>query len=240
MKFSKWLIITNILTVCLTLAPIASANIIGPVDNFEDGTTQGWLVGLLGAPHPAPPVNFSNGGPLGVDDNYLQLTSVGGSGAGNRLTVINVGQWTGDYTSAGITGIGMDLNNLGATNLSIQLYLENPIGGPPTDSAITSAIPLLAGSGWTHVEFAVDPLSLIKLTGNVDTLLTNVTSLRIFHSLDPVFPGPPVVALLGVDNITADGTNGNVVPEPYTLILIGLGLAGFFAQEKIIGMRAKA
>ena len=71
--------------VVLGLFSQASGAVIGQVDNFEDGTTQGWVVGLLGAPSPAPPQNIPNGGPLGAGDNYLQLTSVGGSGAGNRL-----------------------------------------------------------------------------------------------------------------------------------------------------------
>ena len=98
--------------VVLGLFSQASGAVIGQVDNFEDGTTQGWVVGLLGAPSPAPPQNIPNGGPLGAGDNYLQLTSVGGSGAGNRLVVINLAQWAGNYTAAGVTFIGMDLRNL--------------------------------------------------------------------------------------------------------------------------------
>ncbi|MBM3727132.1 MAG: hypothetical protein FJW40_17130 [Acidobacteria bacterium] len=34
---------------------------VGQIDTFEDGTTQNWLVGLLGAPHPAPPANMAGG-----------------------------------------------------------------------------------------------------------------------------------------------------------------------------------
>jgi hypothetical protein len=151
-------------------------------------------------------------------------------GAGNRLTVINVAQWTGDYTTAGVTKIAMDLRNLGVSDLSIRLYLENPMGGPPTDSAITTPVLLPAGSGWMHVEFAIDPLSLTELTGDVNTLLANVTALRIFHSSAEAFPGPAMVAMLGVDNITAQ--SATTVPEPSALTLLGLGLVGLFAWEK--------
>ena len=38
------------------VAPLAaSALTIGQVDTFESGTTQGWVVSLLGNPNPAPP-----------------------------------------------------------------------------------------------------------------------------------------------------------------------------------------
>lgn len=46
-----------------------------------------------------------------------------------------------------------------------------------------------SGGGWTHAEFALDPPSLIALTGDVQTLLANVTALRILHSPDAAFAG---------------------------------------------------
>src|SRR5678815_5531455 len=66
------------------------------VDNFEDGTTQGWFVP---GPHPAPPANIPTGGPGGAGDNYLQVTALGGDTAGSRLSVQNASQWQGDLAS---------------------------------------------------------------------------------------------------------------------------------------------
>jgi hypothetical protein len=227
MRLSKWFAVSAVLAACLMRVPYAPAAILGQVDNFEDGTTQGWTVGLLGATHPAPPVNVASGGPLGADDNYLRLTALGGAGAGNRLTVINMTQWSGDYTAAGISAISMDLKNVGTTDLNIRLYLENPLGGPPTDEAVSGPVLLPSGGDWIHAEFSIDSLSLTGLKGNVDTLLTNVTALRIFHNSLAEFPGPPIAAQLGVDNITA-------VPEPSSLSLLGLGLGlvGLLAWRK--------
>ena len=138
------------------LPSIAIAVTVGQIDTFEDGTTQNWLVGLLGAPHPAPPVNVPTGGPAGLDDNYLLLTAVGGQGPGNRLSVINVAQWSGDYISAGINAITMDMNNLGSTDLYLRLLFADPLGGPPTNLAFSKdAIFLAAGGGWTSMVFPI-------------------------------------------------------------------------------------
>jgi hypothetical protein len=158
-------------------------------------------------------MNVPDGGPAGPGDNYLALTAVGGMGAGSRLVAINETQWAGDWASAGVTFIEMDLLNLSATDLSIRLFLENPMGGPPIDTAVTDAVLLPSGQGWVHVSFAVSASALTVLTGDADTLLSNVTALRIFHGPDAEFPPPTVVTQLGVDNISA-------LPEPTAALLI--------------------
>ncbi|MHB8957715.1 MAG: PEP-CTERM sorting domain-containing protein [Pirellulaceae bacterium] len=227
MKLPKWYAISAILAVCLMPVAFVQAAVIGQIDTFEDGTTQGLQVGLgglAGAFHPAPPVNEASGGPLGADDNYLKLTSFGNEGPGGRLVAINIGQWSGDYSSAGITAISMDLRNLGAIDLNMRLFLANPGPGPATDGALTQAVSLPSGGGWTRGVFQVDSLSLIPLAGNMDTLLANVTELRLLHGPTAEFPPAVVVAQLGVDNITA-------VPEPCSLSLLGLGLIGLLAWK---------
>jgi hypothetical protein len=61
--------------------------------------------------------------------------------------------------------------------------------------------------------------------GNVNTALTNATEMRIFHSDLIQFPGPAIVAQLGLDNIEA--TTTTPIPEPTTMLLLGSGLIGF-------------
>jgi hypothetical protein len=92
-------------------APVKSLPAVGSgqTDNFEDGTTQNWVVGLLGAVPPFPPANVPTGGPTGAGDNYLLLTSIFSAflEPGNRLAVINLSQWTGNYLSAAVPwGLG--------------------------------------------------------------------------------------------------------------------------------------
>lgn len=218
--------------ICFVCALPLCAVTIGQVDDFEDGTTQGWQINSLGQGAPAIlPANQSTGGPAGANDNYLQLGSSGGAGAGSRLVVNNLfAQWAGNYTALGLTAISMDLRNLGTTDLSIRLLLENPEAGPPSDIAITGAFFLPSGGGWTNVEFDLSPGALTALLGDVDALLTNVTMLRIFHSATADFPGPSVVATLGVDNITAIGAQ-QPVPEPGTWMVMAAGLAAVFARR---------
>ncbi|MDM7916533.1 MAG: hypothetical protein QUU85_14910 [Candidatus Eisenbacteria bacterium] len=187
--------------VCIFTGP-AFAVAVGQVDDFEDGTTMGWHVGL---PHPVPPQNMPDGGPLGDGDNFMLIAAIGGNGPGSKLAVINDAQWAGDYTGAGVITIEMDVNNYSETDLYLRLLFEDPIGGPPADAAITDAIVIPAGSGWTHASFPVTASDLTVLLGEFDTLLSNTTAIRIFHSPEPVYPPPPVIARVGIDNIGALG-----------------------------------
>jgi hypothetical protein len=224
---------------CLALPPSVAAVSVGHVDNFEDGTTQGWTINLLGLGAPAAyPTNVAGGGPSGVDDNYLLFTSLGslGNGAGSRLVGINVGAaWTGNYTSAGLTRIRLQAKNPGLTDLSLRLLLSNPLGGLPTDLAISDdALLLPSGGDWTTLEFSLAQADLLVLQGNVGQLLGNVTELRLFHSTLDAFPGAPITARLGVDNITAlgNGTPPPAVPETGTFALLSLGLVGLAASRR--------
>ena len=45
--------------------------------------------GILGALHPFPPVNEPTGGPAGLDDNFMRLTSTGNPGPGGRMAVMS-------------------------------------------------------------------------------------------------------------------------------------------------------
>ena len=225
---------------CLASAvPAAAAPIqIGQIDTFEDGTTANWAINLLGFGNPPPaalPQNISTGGPGGVDDNYLQLTAIGGSSGGGRLVALNPAQWAGDYLAGGVTGIEMDVRNLGQADLFLRLLFEDPQGGPPQNVAISSnAIFLPAGGNWTSVVFPILPGALTALNGDVNAALSGATILRIFSSQAPIFPPDPIVAQLGVDNITAAGS----VPEPASLRLFGSGLGLAAWKRRRAGRRS--
>jgi hypothetical protein len=209
--------------ILLASAALLPAVTIGQVDTFEDGSTMGWMVP---GQSPSPPVTVENGGPLGLGDAFLRLTALGGAGAGSRLSVLNEAQWSGDYLGLGITGIRMQVSNLGPDDLYLRLLFEDFAGpGPPRNLALSAqAVIVPAGSGWVTVLFPIQPNDLLAYQfGTVVGALSGADTLRIFHNPDPAFPGPgagipPVTAVLGVDNIVA------LVPEPGGVALVGGGL----------------
>jgi len=212
-----------------------AAATIGQVDTFEDGTTMGWFVPGMS---PNPPANSPTGGPGGAGDSYLVLTSNGGMGPGGRLAVLNDSQWTGDYLTAGIVTISMDVQNFGPSDVYLRLLLEDFAGmGPPVNLALTQAALVSAGSGWQKVSFSLRPVDLVTLFGTAEAAVANVDTLRIFHNPDPDFPGPgvgipPIVTAIGVDNLTASG-----VPEPSTTVL-GLSSLAFFGLRLVRSRRS--
>lgn len=187
---------------------------LGQRDTFQDGLTAGWS---SGAANPNPPFVAAAGGPGGAGDSFLQLTATGNAGPGGKLVAFSGPQWAGDYLANGVTGIAMDLNNMGSTDLSLRLWVAAP------DVMSQQAVLLKAGSGWTHVLFQLTPDAL---TGSGALALGSVSQLRLFHATEALFPGQNIATELGVDNIAA-------VPEPQSWALLGAGLA------LIAGLRAR-
>jgi hypothetical protein len=208
-------------TATFLAAQLASAITMGQIDTFQTGTTEGWFAGGLGMGMlpPTPPQVVSTGGPAGVGDQFLEITADTDTGAGSRVVAINGAQWAGNYLAAGISAISMDLKNLGGTDLTIRLLLEDPMNAPPVDEAVTTFGAVLpAGTDWTNVVFPISPASLTVLQGNATTLLGNTILLRIINSPVATEGAARQMGVLGVDNIQA------AVPEPATFLLAGMAL----------------
>src|SRR5687768_16581449 len=96
------------LAAALALPPAGSAQItFGQTDTFQGGTTMGWATGAAPANLTVP----TGGGPGGAADRFLRVESTGGGGAGGRPVFFNRAQWLGNYNTAGVSAIEMDLFN---------------------------------------------------------------------------------------------------------------------------------
>lgn len=166
-------------------------------DKFEDGTVQNLLEG---SSSPNLPLNIADGGPSGVEDNYLQNISSGGDEAGSGLVVFNTVQWKGDYISAGVTKISMYMKNFGTNKLEVRLAFN----GSGAKYSSTNSVSLSAGSEWQIVVFSIEPSDMTSVGGtDASATLGNVTELRILHNATPSWIGASIVATLGVDYISA-------------------------------------
>jgi hypothetical protein len=208
------------LAVLVGAGRVSATPVAAQLNDFESGTTQGWTNGG-GA---ADPSNVTTGGPGGADDNFLRITARGGSGAGSRLASFNrAAQWTGNYVSAGVTSVEMDLKNLGTTPLVIRIGLQESAG---TRFASTTPFNLPADGLWHHAAFPINATSLTR-TGStpIATALTRINELRIIHSASADFMGDPIASSVGVDNIRA-------VPEPAAAGLLAVAGCGLMARRQ--------
>ncbi len=180
------------------------AQTVGQVDDFEDGTVQGWVIGLAGgATPPNPPTNESTGGPAGVDDNFLQYASTGTSVAGSKMIIQNFdSRWLGDFTTAGIVRIKMDVRVTGA-----DLDLRITLLGNGHRISTANAVTVTAGTGWTSIIIPISASDMVSVQGgnatDVVNALASVTEMRILSSPTPSWQGETIAATLDVDNILA-------------------------------------
>jgi len=168
------------------------------VDDFQNGTTQGWAGGDTLA-------NVT-GGQGGATDRYLRATSRGGAGPGSRLGIQNALQWTGNYTAAGVVAVRADVRNPSTADLALRVLLFGP-GGEFT-STVPVALP--AGGNWQSITFSLSPSALTFVgfgMGNLQTTLGGVTRIIIRHQTGAPDGsgggGTPIVATLWIDDITA-------------------------------------
>ena len=217
-----------ILLALLLFAPPASAIVFGQLDTFQDGTTNGWTNG----PFAVPVTNINGGGPGGPGDRYIQVTA-DGSGAGGRLTTFNFTTWTGDFISAGITTLEIDLLNESAVPLSIRFAFKvELVQNAP--GYLTAPMLLPVGSGWQHFSISITAANVIPVNSPspYNTFFSNIMETRIIHSVGANdVNGDPVVGQLGIDNIHA-------IPETSITALAATGLLVLAAQSARLRRRS--
>jgi hypothetical protein len=194
---------------------MASAAVATPaanqVNTFQGGATAGWTNGG-GA---ADPSVLSTGGPAGAADAFLRVNATGGGGPGSHLVVFNQAtQWTGNFSTAGVNAISMDLKNFSTSPLSMRIslretgstwYVSNPAASLPADNA------------WHTVTFPLTTAAMTATNGATPlaTGLTRINEFRILDNPSPDYRGAVISASFGVDNVRA-------MPEPAGALLLGI------------------
>jgi hypothetical protein len=203
------------LAVCALLAAAPSfATSLTPVNDFEDGTLMNWAYA-----YPPSLTNVASGGPGGANDNWLRLETDGVSNPGGRPVITNSTQWSGDYVATNVLAIAADFANFGSEDLHIRFAIQGAGG----ERYVTTAAILLPADGlWHNLEFELEATDFTQVTGGsasfADVLL-DVERIRFLsRELDADWNGDEIATVLGVDNIVN-------LPEPGTLVLLGLGLA---------------
>ena len=179
----------------------------GLTADFEDNTTQGFGVGAQGAG--VTPVV------VGIDGGLaLQNQSLGGGGALSAQLLQNNTTFTGDYISAGITGISatvaVDPTSEGPLFLRLG-FTDSAAGGTGFSSA--DALVVQNDGEFVDLFFEINDTALVNVpntgTASFEEVLSNVDRLRILSAES----GPAymvsgkdrLASVLLIDNIVAVG-----------------------------------
>ncbi len=171
-------------------------------DTFT-GSTDSWTDGHAGN----NVLVVATGGPNGANDGFLQVSS-GSFGVEPRMITFNQStNWTGNYTTAGVGSISMELKNFGTAAVPIRIAILDQVpsagGGPGWSS--TTAFSLPADGNWHLAQFVLNAANMTAV-GTPDPLaavLSNVVELRLLSSTAPAILGDSISSRIGVDDITA-------------------------------------
>ena len=187
----------------------------GQTDNFQDGTVQNWSGG-------AGPINVGSGGPAGAADKFLKLTS------SNHMATYNLTQWSGDYSTPGITDINADLMDfVGQASLQIRLVVFSGSLGQWTS---TNAVTVPSDGAWHHFTFSMRAADMTSVSGT-DTFTDTLSAAnRLMFRHDDGVPssqGTAFVGSMGIDNVKALS-----VPEPGAIAALGFIALSAFRRRR--------
>ncbi len=205
-----------VVVLVVTWSPATDAQplTLGQVDNFQNQTTQNWQQGFNSPPGALTVVG---GGQNGASDFYLRIRGTGPPGGpGSRIVAFNVSQWAGNYSTAGINRIEMDLfapTSSAAPALSFRIALKSG-----TNGYLSQAFTVPNDGAWRHAVYNLTESEMTAVGGpsSFGTFIQTVEEVRILHSTSTfTLTGEPINGIVGVDNIRASAIP---IPEPTGLL----------------------
>jgi len=241
-----------LLAVATVLACVNVSASVVPMNDFEDGTTQGWHKGD-DASNPMTANQEVNG------NYYLSYISNGPDSGehDSRVTFMADKNWRGNYSALGATQVTARMKNMGPTDLEMHLGFGNQLAELRTRYT-TEGAAVAADGEWHDVTFSLtENLHEVSLNGHgkssarfsLDEVLGNVVDLRFSHGkigetyLERRGPyegynaGEEVIADLWIDDITlvtpasaaaslAVAADVSAVPLPGAIWLFASAFAG--------------
>lgn len=206
-------------SMAFVVQPIFAAISISSSDTFATDN-EGWQIGGAGT----QPSRVASAGP-DSQIGFLSHFSDGGGSQGKWLMWSSQSDWTGNYSSAGITGVSLAANvSAGTAPALLRIAFDGP-GGWFFSSAQS------VGSGWSDYMFSLNATNFTYATSSGGTTnflatLSGVTRFEIlagsgsvtYRSGGDILQAGNSVNTILIDNIVA-------VPEPTTGALLVAGTA---------------
>jgi hypothetical protein len=197
------------------------------IDNFVS-SSESWQVGGAGI----QPVRVASAGPDG-QIGYLSHFSDGSSANGKWLMWTEHSDWTGNYTSAGITEISLEAKvSSGTGPVNLRVAFDGPGGwfyySTPTPSDVN----------WNALRFFLDSSNFTYATGSGGSGVYQDTFSAVTRF--EILAGGGAVSYRSGGDLLQAGTSSNTifidnisaVPEPSALSLLTIGLSGLAMMRR--------
>jgi hypothetical protein len=188
----------------LAFGALSAQVVLNQVDDFSEGADGNWFEAVASG---APVENVSTGGPAGAGDSYLRdYTTQNPGGPGSRMIIRNNTQWAGNFTSAGVGSVLMDVRALNV-DITVRISVTGPGGNFSSPGFVVTA-----GSGWNSITIPISSTDMLSAPAandgsaagtDVNATMSGVTELRILSNPNPSWIGEVTNAEMHLDNITA-------------------------------------
>jgi hypothetical protein len=233
------LLAAAVIALATSTSPVHAITV-GMIDDFSAATNLGWSGSTVTA--------AADAGPLGAGDYAAEVTGGGGS----RVVVYSQAipapddgpddlRWTGNFTSAGVKKISLDVRHANVTPLALRIgigangfVMSGGVNGSGDTYVTNYSLTVPGDNLWHTLEFPVEAVNFVPSQGNTTAIpnpaaaLTDVSHFRIIHnSAAGDFRGAFGPLPFFMDNIRAIG-----IPEPASAPLLAAAAIGLALSRR--------